>query len=209
MRRLLGLALVGFTVSFGSGCASMSNTAKGAGIGAGVGAASGALIGNAANGKAGKGALIGGAIGALAGGIIGNEEDQREKAEKDAQLREAEHRAANASQGSPMGIADVIQLTRDGTPENVIINQMRSTQSTFQLSTEDIRLLQSNNVAANVIVEMQNRRPDTVQPVRHRGPRVYAPPPPPEPVYIYQRPVYVVPPPPPPPGFAVGVRINH
>ncbi len=208
--RWIALVALGFAIPMCTGCAGMSNTAKGAGLGGAIGAGTGAIIGDASGGKAGKGALIGGLVGAGLGGLIGNGEDQREKAEKDAQLRDAELRAANATVGSQMGISDVIQLSRDGTSENVIINQIRSTGSTFQLSTEDIRMLQTNNVAPQVIMEMQNRRPD-------HAPRTYAPlpppraiyvhPHPPEPVYIYQRPVYVMPPPP-PPGLSVGVRIR-
>lgn len=210
MLRSWAMLLVAAGVCCCTGCAGMSNTAKGAGLGGAIGAGTGAIIGDAAGGKAGKGAIIGALTGSILGGAIGNEEDQREKAEKEAQLRDAEHRAATATTGSPMGITDVVQLVRDGTPESVVINQIRSTGSTFQLSTEDVRMLQSNQVPANVIIEMQNRRPDNVPKARYLPPpppRVHhVPAPPPEQVIIIREPVYV--PPPPPPGFGIGVRIR-
>ncbi len=65
-----------------AGCATMSNTQKGAGIGGALGAGAGAIIGNQ-SGHAGEGALIGAGAGALVGALIGDHtDDQREKAEK-------------------------------------------------------------------------------------------------------------------------------
>jgi uncharacterized protein YcfJ len=183
---------------FGAGCSTMSHTAEGAGVGGAIGAGTGALIGKAANGKAGQGALIGGLAGATIGGLIGNEKDQQEKRAMEARVQQAEAQAhAEATQ---MGIADVIQWTKDGRSDDVIINQIRTTGSTYQLSSEDVRLLSANGVSDRVIMEMQNRRPEMyprrrlvpVQPV----PVIYGPPPP----------VILAPP---PPGFAVGVHIRN
>ena len=70
-----------FSGAFLGGCASMSNTGKGAAIGAGGGAALGAGIGALA-GK-GKGAAIGAAIGAAVGSgtgaLIGRRMDKQKK----------------------------------------------------------------------------------------------------------------------------------
>jgi hypothetical protein len=116
----------------------------------------------------------------------------------EARVQQAEAQAhAEATQ---MGIADVIQWTKDGRSDDVIINQIRTTGSTYQLSSEDVRLLSANGVSDRVIMEMQNRRPEMyprrrlvpVQPV----PVIYGPPPP----------VILAPP---PPGFAVGVHIRN
>ena len=64
-----------------SGCASMSNTGKGAAIGAGGGAALGAGIGAlVGKGKgAAIGAAIGGAVGAGTGALIGKKMDEQKK----------------------------------------------------------------------------------------------------------------------------------
>lgn len=202
--RLVAVALVLAASPFVTGCAHSSNTAKGAGVGGALGAGTGALIGSA-SGNAGKGAVIGGILGAVTGGAIGNAEDQREKMENESRVRQAEERAAAAS--TQMGIADVIQWAKEGRSDGVIINQMRTTGSTYQLSSEDVRLLASNGVSDPVIMEMQNRRPDMYPAGRrrlvpvHPAPVIYAHPPPPV--------LFVPGPPPPPPGFGVGVHIRH
>jgi surface antigen len=152
-----------------SGCESMSNTAGGALIGGGTGAALGGLA------AGGRGAVVGALAGGVVGGAVGNSMDQQEKRANQARLAAAESRV-----GPPMGIADVIQVTRQNWTEAMIINQIRATGSTFQLSMEDIRLLQANNVSPNVIVEMQSRPP--VRYVR-RG-YDYPPPPPVVPVGV-------------------------
>jgi surface antigen len=171
MRGLKLTAAAGLLAALGlsSGCESMSNTAKGGLIGGGAGAGIGALAGG------GKGALVGGLVGTVAGGLIGNDVDQQEKRNMQTRVAVAEARQA----GPPLGITDVVQLTREGQSERVIINQIRNTGSTFQLSTEDIRMLQANNVGQYVIAEMQSR-PPAVRVVR---PGYYYPPPPPPPVY--------------------------
>lgn len=203
--RFLAIVAVLAVGPFVTGCAHTSNTAKGAGIGGALGAGTGALIGNATNGKAGQGALVGGLIGAGLGGLIGNEKDHQEKREMEDRVYQAEAKAAAAA--TQMGIADVIQWAKEGRSDDVIINQMRTTGSTYQLSSEDVRLLASNGVSDRVIMEMQNRRPDIYPHSRrrlvpvHPAPVIYAHPPPP---------VVLVPaPPPPPPAFGVGVHIRN
>jgi hypothetical protein len=194
-RFFAGLAIVA-AMPLLTGCAGTSKTAQGAGIGGAIGAGTGALIGKATNGKAGQGALVGGLIGAGVGGLIGNEHDQREKEQLKAQAE-----AASSANGSPIGMSDVIQLTKEGRSDDLIINQIRTTHSTFQLSTEDLRTLSTNGVSDRVIMEMQNRRPDR-----------YPQPPPGRVIYAPATPVYVVPAPPPPPppvGFGVGVQFRN
>ncbi|MBO0700854.1 MAG: hypothetical protein J2P46_20835 [Zavarzinella sp.] len=197
--RFLSVAAILAVLPFGAGCSTMSHTAEGAGIGGAIGAGTGAIIGKASNGKAGQGALVGGLIGAGVGGLIGNEKDQQEKREMQAKAEQAQAQAHAAA--TQMGIADVIQWTKDGRSDNVIINQIRTTGSTYQLSSEDVRLLSANGVSDQVIMEMQNRRPE-MYPRRRlvpvaTGPVIYAPPP-----------VYYVPPPP-PPSFGVGVQFRN
>jgi hypothetical protein len=188
-RRILTILLGLAVLPFGVGCSSMSNTGKDALIGGGLGAGAGALIDRATGGKGGAGAIIGGATGALIGGAIGNEKDQKEKAAAQAQAYAAAH--------PPVTVDDVIRMTQDRTQESVIINQIRTTNSVYTLSTEDIERLNANGVSPNVIMEMQNRRPGNVVPVR-----VVAVPPP-GPVYVVNPPPPVVYAPPPPVGVGV------
>src|SRR6266852_5911092 len=123
-RVLVGVILQAFIAS---GCSSMSNTEKGVGAGGLIGAGTGALIGHA-TGHTGAGALIGAGIGALSGGLIGNAVDESDK-KTDAKIA-----AAAAAQQGPMGITDVVYLAQQHVTDDVIITQIRSTQSVFHLS---------------------------------------------------------------------------
>lgn len=71
-----------------TGCASLSNTEKGAGAGAGAGAVIGGVIGNA-TGSTAKGAIIGAVLGGAAGAVIGQQMD-KQAAELEEELEGAE-----------------------------------------------------------------------------------------------------------------------
>ncbi|WP_020468964.1 glycine zipper domain-containing protein [Zavarzinella formosa] len=202
-RRTTGLMILGL-LPFLGGCAGTSQTTQGAGIGALLGTGTGALLGSA-TGHTGTGALLGLGAGTIIGGAIGNEEDRREKNALIQAKNEAEVRAAQ--QGTRLGLTDVIQLSRQNLGDEVIINQIRSTHSTFQLSTEDLRSLKENGVSDRVVVEMQNARPERPETVvvpryvpYYARPRYYYGPGP----YYY----YGPPPPPPPPAVGVGFVIR-
>ena len=184
--RLIALSFAAL-VAASTGCESMSNTASGALIGGGTGAGIGALAGG------GRGALIGGLAGTAVGGLIGNDIDQKEK--KQAQL------AAAAAGSNAVGLSDVIQMNRRGMSDDVIMNQIASTHSTFNLSNEDLNTLKANNISDRLIGYMQSCRQAVV--VRP-APVVYQP----APAVVYQPvPVYQ-PLPPPPPTVGVGVMIR-
>jgi hypothetical protein len=182
-----GAALAGLLA--GAGCSSMDNTEKGAGVGAGVGAGIGALAGST-SGHAGKGALIGGAAGALLGGAVGHDADKQEKRALEAQV------AAQQQVRGPLSLPEVVNMARSGVSDPLIIQQIRTTGSCYNLSPDDIIWLRSNGVSDGVISEMQatRYRPRTV---------VVAPPPP------VVQPVYVVPEPTPPPvAVGIGFRVH-
>src|SRR5438105_492954 len=75
-RPLSALLLAGTLVL--SGCAGMSQKARGAVIGATTGAAVGGVVGNQ-TGSTARGAIIGAVIGGAAGAIIGHQMDQQAK----------------------------------------------------------------------------------------------------------------------------------
>lgn len=212
----LGRVLVvaaGLGAGFSTGCSSLSNTATGAGIGGALGTGAGLAIG-AATGNPRTGAVAGGLIGAGVGGAAGAAEDARER--ENAQILQAEANANQAAAASQMQLGDVVQMANSQPPvgDEVIINQIRSTGSAFQLSTADITYLKQNNVSDRVINEMICARPR----VGIVGPRpktvVIREPVPPVVVYErpwgcwHPRPVYVVPPPP-PPAVAVGFQFRR
>jgi hypothetical protein len=140
----------------GSGCASMNNTDKGALAGGTVGTVAGTAIGAATHHPL-LGAVVGGLGGATTGALIGNSEDKAEAQRKDAAQA---YQLAQAQQNQyRMGIADVIGMTRAGHNEVIIINQIRTTRSTFQLTPSDLDMLKQNGVSDRVIAEMQAARP--------------------------------------------------
>jgi uncharacterized protein YcfJ len=185
--RLLLLMLAVLPVLPGAGCQSMSNTDKGVLTGGALGAGAGALIGGS-RGRAGPGAVIGGALGAVAGGVTGAAIDNSER------KQEARLAAAEAARRPALSLEEIVQLTRAGSTDEVIINQIRVSGSVYQLTGQDVLYLQNNGVRDPVIRELQAT---AYRPVR----AVYT--------AVPVQPVYVVQPAPPPPvgvgvGFAFG-----
>lgn len=86
-----------------AGCASMSNTGRGAVIGAGTGAVVGGVIGRA-TGSTARGAIIGAAVGGTAGAIIGRQMD-RQAEELDQELENAEVERVTDPETGAEGIA--------------------------------------------------------------------------------------------------------
>jgi uncharacterized protein YcfJ len=156
MRRIMLTALVATTVL--TGCETMNNTEKGALVGTGMGAIAGTALG-AATGNPRTGAALGALGGAVVGSAVGNAEDKRET--KDA-IRQASHDAAVTA--NRLGLTDVVQLSQQGTDPDVIINQIRSTGSTFNLSTADIQYLTQQQVPGKVISAMQTSPGRVVMP---------------------------------------------
>ncbi len=173
----------------------MNGTERGAVGGAALGTGAGAVIGAAAahNPLAGAaiGAVTGTAIGALAGNQADKEDNRRREVLQAQALADAQY------QQQRMGISDVIGMTKDGHDPQIIINQIRKTRSTFDLTVSDLNMLKANGVQDSVIAEMQAaqavaptrvvvRQPRTV--IYESGP-VYMP----RPFYAPRpRPVYVV-----------------
>jgi Glycine zipper len=150
------------------GCSNLNNTENGALAGGGIGAATGALIGHATGHTAG-GALIGAGVGALTGGLVGNAVDNSEK------------KAAAAAAQRQLGLVDIVQLTQQHVSDGLIIENIRTTGSVFNLSAQDTIWLKQNGVSEPVIGEMMataTRYP------RHYYRAVYG-----EPVYVEPAPV--------------------
>ncbi len=134
-----------------TGCSTMSNTEKGAGLGGALGAGAGALIGSV-SGNPKTGAVIGGLLGAGAGGIIGNDVDRQ-----DARDATARHDFANQQYAAaqPSRLTEVVELVKQGQGEQVILNHIRANRMSFALSVSDLDYLKSNGVPDRVIAEMQ------------------------------------------------------
>jgi len=149
------------------GCQSMNNTEAGA-VGGGLfGAALGTIVGCAARNPL-AGAAIGGAVGAGTGALIGNSEDH-------AQMRAARQAAAIQAANPPLTLYDIADMAQKHIGDGIIIQQIRYTNSMYNLSPNDINWLKQQGVSDTVVMEMQTRRPVVIQ---GGGPPVYMGPPP-------------------------------
>lgn len=179
--RIIGLVIAGMGV-VPVGCSHMTNSEAGVLGGGAIGTAAGLAIG-AATGNPKTGALVGGLTGAGIGGLAGRATDNEEARE----IRQAELTAAANTPPTmtPLGMTDVIGLAQSGVGDSVILNHIRTTGSSFQLSAGDIQYLKSNGISDVVLNEMISSRNRPVAAVP--GPRtviVREPPP----VVVYERP---------------------
>jgi Glycine zipper len=161
-KALFGSALLSITL-LSSGCDSMSHTDQGLLTGAGIGAVFGTMLGLVTRHPV-EGAALGAVAGGAVGGVVGNAEDH---AEHRAAVQQAVAQAAADQQRRWPTLYDIAKMTAEGTPETVIINQIRTTGAIYQLSAEDLNYLQQNHVSVAIITEMQataTRAPTVVQP---------------------------------------------
>lgn len=105
-----------------AGCASLSNTEKGAATGAGAGAVVGGVIGKVTDKGTAKGAILGAVIGGAAGAIIGQQMDK--------QARELEDELEGADVER---VAEGIQVTFDS---GIL----------FDFDSDDLRAVAQNNL---------------------------------------------------------------
>ena len=158
-----------------AGCATKTGT--GAAIGGASGAGIGAIIGHQ-SGHGGAGALIGGAAGAIGGGLVGNSMDKadeqkaREQQEREQyQARQqptyskappppaptaSASRTPTASQTSTITRGDVVDWTRQGVKDDIIIDRIQRSGQRFVMTTADEREMKSYGVSDSVIVAMKN-----------------------------------------------------
>lgn len=141
-----------------SGCQGFGpHTAAGGAIGTAAGSLIGASIGSR-EGKAAEGALIGALTGATAGSVLGNQVDQ-EEARIEAQFQEA----AWAAEQRALSFNQVIELSRSGLSDDVIVNQIRSSGIDRLPDTQDLIWLKNEGVSDRVIAALQQPpRPQTV-----------------------------------------------
>lgn len=150
---VLGLSILTAAVML-TGCETPYGTPDRTGTGALAGGAIGAFSGAVLGGRhAGEGALIGGAIGAITGGLIGHSMDQEEQERLRA---EAPATYTRVEQGQPLAVADVKAMSSAKVGDDVIISQIQSTHSVYNLSAADIIDLHNANVSEKVINYMIN-----------------------------------------------------
>ena len=130
-----------------------NDTAEGVIAGGGLGAITGAIVGGRK--QRGEGALIGAGVGALAGGLIG-------KATDTADQRQTATGVAVASQANAQAAAlavtnfDLVDMTRAGCSEELIISTIQSRGGRFDLSPAGLISLKQNGVSDRVVMSAQN-----------------------------------------------------
>lgn len=127
---LILMVLLAFVVS---GCAMTEGEKKGAAAGGALGAITGAVIGHQ-SGETGEGAAIGGAIGALAGTVAGRKMEEARK-----------------NNPNHLHITKIVEMSNEGVPDKVIIDNIERTDSVYYLNSETIDYLKKKGVSDKVV----------------------------------------------------------
>jgi len=146
MKKLLIILLTAGIGLLTVGCQNtQTHAVEGGVIGGVLGAGAGYGIGTAAGHHGAEGAAIGAVTGALAGAFIGG---QMNKPNKDAQGTQA----ANPNQ---LSLQQIVDLSKQGVHENVIIDKINLSNSKFNLTPADIDYLKQQGVSQKIIDAMQ------------------------------------------------------
>ncbi|HEY1784840.1 MAG TPA: glycine zipper domain-containing protein [Pirellulales bacterium] len=159
-RFVLWTALLPVVFVLGTGCYSPYRSDRGALAGGLGGAGVGALAGNAV-GHPVVGALVGAGVGAASGAAIGGAIDQSEA--NNRALIEA--RLGHPMQPGAATVGDVINMSRAGVPENVIITHIQGHGVATPLQPNDLIMMQQTGVSPRVVQSMQVPVVPMVQPV--------------------------------------------
>lgn len=136
-----------------------NDTVSGTFLGGAMGAITGALIGGKHH--AGQDALIGAGVGAVTGNLLGQAKDRNDvqrAAAGQAAVNSMNAQAAQASaQAAAMAVsdADLVQMTRAGLSEDIIISTMRSRGARVDLSPQSLIALRQQGVSDRVVMAAQ------------------------------------------------------
>jgi len=152
MKALIVITLCCLVLASVLGCQTTQNTkaVEGALIGGLIGAAGGGIIGHQDH-HGGEGAAIGLAAGAVTGAIIGSQMPQSAQPGQPAAAQPVQQ-AYNPNQ---MTIQQIVDFTKQGVNEAVIIDKIHISNSRFALSAADIDYLKKQGVGQSVINAMQ------------------------------------------------------
>ncbi|HEX4145331.1 MAG TPA: glycine zipper domain-containing protein [Pirellulales bacterium] len=154
------IAMLPLVLALGAGCYSPYRSDRGALAGGLGGAGVGALAGNAV-GHPVVGALVGAGVGAASGAAIGGAIDQSE-ANNRALI---ESRLGHPMQPGAVTVGDVINMSRAGVPENVIITHIQGHGVATPLQPNDLIMMQQTGVSPRVVQSMQTPVVQLAQPV--------------------------------------------
>jgi hypothetical protein len=129
-----------------------NDTASGTFLGGAMGAITGAVVGGRKH--TGQNALIGAGVGAVAGNLLGRSKDAADE-------RRTAQGAAAVGQMNQQAVAmavtdsDLVQMTRAGINEDVIISTMRSRGTRIDLSPQSVIGLRQQGVSDRVVMAAQ------------------------------------------------------
>ena len=151
MRRIFALILSSGVILAAFGCQNaQTKTGEGAAIGGILGAAVGGIVGHQ-SGHGWEGAAIGAGAGALTGAVVGS------SIPKNQQGTATQAQSAQTANPNQMSIQQIIDLSKQGANENVIIDKIRLSNSKFALTATDTAYLKEQGVSQKVIDVMQGK----------------------------------------------------
>lgn len=152
MKRLTAAVLSLAFLAASTGCQSSPNrSGEGALIGGLLGAGAGTIIGNQSHDRdkgRTQGALIGGVVGALGGALAGSQIQKQPQQQSSRQPTQA----VNPSQ---MTVLQIVDLSKQGVHEDVIVDRIKMSNSRFSLLQSDVEYLKGQGVSQKVISSMQ------------------------------------------------------
>jgi len=177
-----------------------NDTFTGGLLGAGGGALVGSAFGGKSGGNRGENALIGAGVGLLGGALIGksiDNTDQRQVAAGSAVAYQANQQVAQQNaQLAAQAVTnqDLVEMSRAGLSDEVIINTIRSRGSRIDTSPNSLVFMKQGGVSDRVVMAAQSASPTaTFSSMPVSGPiAINAPPPA---VIVAPAPVYYAPPP--------------
>ena len=144
MRKVVSISLVFIFFVALAGCQSnQTRIGEGAVIGGLLGATAGGIIGHQ-GGHGAEGAGIGAAAGVLGGAIVGSQINKQPAQQN-----------AGSVNSTQLSVTQIVDMSKQGINEAVIIDKIHLTNSRFNLTPVDIDYLKQQGVSQNVINAMQ------------------------------------------------------
>ncbi len=157
---IVRLSLTLFVTLLPSAAFAQSRTQGGATVGGVAGAVIGGIIGHQ-NDETPEGVLIGGAVGAITGGLIGRAQDNelaRQRAYQQQAYYQNQQQFYAQQQtiaASGVSMTDVVNMSRSGISEAVIMNHLQNKGIQRRLEVSDIIALHQQGVSDTLITVMQ------------------------------------------------------
>ncbi|MEX2308139.1 MAG: glycine zipper domain-containing protein [Pirellulales bacterium] len=143
-----------------------NDTASGTFMGGALGAVTGAIIGGRKD--RGEGALIGAGIGAVTGNLMGRSKDRADQQQAAAGAAVVGNMNQQAA-ATAITNYDLLEMTRAGVSEDVIISTMRARGVRLDLSPQSLISLKQSGVSDRVVLAAQD--------MNRGGPYMAGPPP--------------------------------